>query len=352
MSVESAISRLKETKIVHRNWQSALSKAFATLSMASPGDVVCITGPSRAGKTKLISELSTLLCGEVDFESTGLIPAVVVDAENTGPHGKFATKAFTLRMLQAVKHPMYGFTGSDIHEDCTQSKAERATESTLRVALENAFLHRKTRFLFIDEAQHVKYVSKGAIGGYAVLDSWKCMAKSSGLVLVVVGAYPILQVVGNSPHLIGRKSQIHFPRYYSNEEDLTEFARILSSYDRMVSEFADGPVLSESIDILYQGSLGCIGLLRQWIIRSAALCIASDTKLSRKTLIDEMLSKADLQAISAEIYEGETMLTAPEYQPPSRKSLVSAAPTNGRKGVPFQRNPKRYPPGNRTSGGK
>ena len=94
-------------KINHRNWREVYSKAYAMLTMASPGEVVCIVGPSRIGKSKLVRELVKDLSGGNDFELTGMLPVVSVNAVNTGPNRTFNTKSFTLRMLDAVKNPIY-----------------------------------------------------------------------------------------------------------------------------------------------------------------------------------------------------------------------------------------------------
>lgn len=63
--------------IPHRNWQRALYDAFAILISASPGEVICITGPSRAGKSLLIRRLIDLLFGKSRFDEAGLMPTVV-----------------------------------------------------------------------------------------------------------------------------------------------------------------------------------------------------------------------------------------------------------------------------------
>ncbi|MCC1498007.1 AAA family ATPase [Alcanivorax sp. 1008] len=354
MSVDAAVSKIKSTKVTHRNWEEAINSAFYKLTYSEPGDVICITGPSRAGKTRLIGELARLLGGGLGDDESGIMRCVTVDAENTGPHGKFSTKAFTLKMLKAVRHPIYGGIGDDLNQDYSRSKAERATEGTLRSALESAFLNRKSRFLFIDEAQHVRYTSKDAMGAYAVLDSWKCMAKASGITLVIVGAYPILEVIGKSPHLIGRKSQIHLPRYQDNAEDFQQFRRILQFYANLIGEAAEEGVLIELEDMLYDGSLGCIGLLQQWLIRAAAQSCAKGFRISRASLEHEMLSEADLVSIAQEIRLGESILKLPDYKyvkdlngdpggNPKNPRKVKA-----RKSKPFQRNPKRFKPGNRT----
>ncbi len=125
-----------EIKIAHRNWQVALSQAFALLVSVTPGEVVCITGASRSGKSKLIEELCALLCGDNRFSETGLLPVVVVEAVNTGPNGTFSTKSFTQRMLEAVNHPILSMSQMEVDDPFTYQKMDRSTEGALRAALE------------------------------------------------------------------------------------------------------------------------------------------------------------------------------------------------------------------------
>lgn len=352
----ASVERLNNLKISHRNWKSALSESFTLLTMASPGDVIAITGPSRAGKSRLISELSGLLVEPGSFEKHGHLPVVVVNAVNSGPNGTFSTKAFTLRMLDAVRHPTLSTGGSHFDIDPTAMKVHRATEASLRLALERAFRARKTRYLFIDEAQHAKYASKTAQGSYAILDSWKCLAHDAGLILVIVGAYPVLQILQKSPHLLGRKSQVHLPRYYATEADLREFGAIVATYLRALQLQDEFPAAMTHLEILYQGSFGCIGLLRKWLIEAVALSAARDVPVSIDLLREARPSKSDLEKIASEIREGEAYFSfdmeVGRDRAPSSRPSTSDSTAKKRVGKPFQKKPRRLKPENRTTGEK
>jgi energy-coupling factor transporter ATP-binding protein EcfA2 len=341
-----------DVAIPHRNWQRALSDSFAVLNCASPGEVVCITGPSRAGKSLLISRLSGMLSGNNNFEETGLLPAVVVEAVNSGTHGGFATKAFTQRMLQAVKHPLFTMMGQGLDDLLAMQKMDRSTEATLRMALEQAFIARSTRYLFIDEAQHVKYASKNALAAFAVMDSWKCLAQSTGLVIVFVGAYPILDVIKNSPHLLGRNHQVHFPRYYANKDDILAFGQLLNFYSELVCLDDQINSLNDLAELMYGGSLGCIGLLKAWLKRTDAIATMRSIPITEELLTQTRLTDSDLLAIRKEIQAGEKLL---ERQPISKPYVARTVKPNHEVKVtpkkrkkPFQRNPVRHKSGNRT----
>ncbi len=339
--------------ISHRNWKKVLAHAFAVLSCASPGEVVCIVGPSRAGKTLLIFRLIAMLCGENKFNETGMLPAIVVEAVNTGPHGSFSTKAFIQRMLEAVKHPLFSMKGHDIDDMLSMQKMDRSTEATLRVALENALCLRSTRYVFIDEAQHVKYASKDTRAAFAVMDSWKCLAQTTGLVIVFVGAYPILDVIKHSPHLLGRKHQIHFPRYYANKDDILAFGQLLSHYSSIINLDSSVNSLNDVGELMYSGSLGCIGLLKAWLKHADALASIEGIPINEKLLIETRLSDADIAAIRQEIETGEALL---KKKPVGQRRVTQkdvldskGAKATKQRNKPFQRKPKRHPSSNRTT---
>lgn len=338
--------------IPHRNWQRALTEAFCILSCASPGEVVCIVGPSRAGKSLLICRLIQMLFGECRYEETGQLLAVVVDASNTGPHGTFSTKAFTQRMLNAVKHPLFSTKGQDLDDNLAMQKMDRTTEATLRIALEQALIARGTQVLFIDEAQHVKYVSKDAQAAYSVMDSWKCLAQAARLVIVFVGAYPILDVISNSPHLVGRKHQIHFPRYRANEEDILAFGQLLQKYSELIELDSSLESLVDIAELMHEGSLGCVGLLKAWVKRADAIAVVHGTPVNEKLLRDTRLPDIDVNSIRKEIITGEHSLSVTsgsEKVNATKRSDAEPVPPK-KSGKSFQKKPTREASGNRTKG--
>jgi len=341
-------SNIFDFRIAHRNWQEAVASLFALLTAASPGEVVVVAGPSRCGKTRLIDHVCDLLFPDESTFSGGKMPYVIVDAVNAGPNGSFSTKSFTLRMLAAVKHPFYSLDNAEPEQmsEYKLLKMDRSTESSLRIALERAFIIRGVLYLFIDEAQHANYATKGAMGAHAVLDSWKCFAKSTQVVLVIVGAYPILNILQNSPHMLGRKHQVHLPRYYSTEADVKEFIGILDAYEAKLHIQGIKSELRKHVKLLYGGSLGCIGLLRAWLMRAHAYAQIHDNNISEKLLLSTKLPDSDLREIAIEIEHGEQILNEDRPVWEIKKPKASVNDIKQKK-KPFQRNPRRESEGNR-----
>lgn len=348
-----SINPICDMKIGHRNWEEALATGFSLLVSVPPGEVVCITGPSRAGKTRLVLELVRLLVGEGSASEAGLMPILVVEAINDGPHGAFSTKSFIIRMLDALRHPIYCSNSESMEEAFEQRKAHQATEAVLRRALEKALRARGVKYLFIDEAQHARFVSKDAMGAYAVMDSWKCLAQSVGLVLVIVGAYPILQIIRNSPHLVGRKHQVHLPRYRFERSDLTEFAAILAAYQSRLDLCPSVGDLVQHVLYFHDGTAGCIGLLRAWLLRAQAMATALGNRLSINSFKRSRLSDDDLLAIEREIREGELLLNSKskDDKPRREEGHNEKPPRVSGMPKPFQKKPIRRKPGHRTDEG-
>lgn len=350
------IEIIKKKSIAHRNWRFALNDAFALLITSAMGEVICITGPSRAGKSRLIQALIKLIVGDIRLSDTENQVVVNILATNCSVGGLFSTKAFTIRALEAVRHPIYGIVHDDVEKEIKRLRLlERTPESVLRPALESALKIRKARYIFIDEAQHIEYAQRSLKGAEAILQSWKCLAQSTNTTLILVGAYPILELLKLCPHMLGRKHQIHLPRYGYKKNDLLAFTEIVDAYNAHVVLPKNVSSLEDWNEVLYEGSLGCIGLLEGWLRDALAHVISYGNdeltlehfKLTRRPLSEE-------REIADEIVEGEAFLEKSDSELRDENYTIDPAPESSssptpkkRKGKPFQRNPKRYKIGGR-----
>ena len=340
-----ALNKVKQACIPHKHWENARAEAFSSLIACSPGEVLCITGPSRAGKSRLILELERLMIGDKAHVPEGEMPIVKLLATNCSVAGRFSTKSFTLRGLEGVEHPFYGVQSDDGWDIHPFKRLERTPEGVLRSALEKSLRNRKTKYLFIDEAQHVQYTLGDGKGSAAVLDSWKCLAEATGVVLVLVGAYPLLDVTRKCTHLLGRMQQVHLPRYQNTPEDIASFIQILDAYSQVVKLPNRIKSLREWHQMLYEGSFGCIGLLDSWLRKAIALADAKRAPcLTKEYLFATRRPYQDMAQIAFEIIEGEKAIQqGAERQDKNAEKLVKKCRKTGkRKGKPFQKNPRRY----------
>ena len=294
-----------DIKIKHRNWDEALNMLFALLLSTSSGEVICITGPARTGKTRMIEELIKLLCGPESVRNSAYMNSAYVLVDNDGNNGRFTTKSFIWDALVAIKHPE--FCALQDTENITR-KFDRSSEAAMKKAFISGAKQRKLKYLFFDEVQHVNYVGKGIEAPHMVLDSWKNMAKQAKVVLVLAGAYPMLDALRNSPHLIGRQYKVNLPRYYETELDLNEYATIIDQYMKHLPREVIGDNLVEHTVYLHQYSYGCIGILRRWLLHAAVWADLHRTRIDLNVLEQTRSTNDDLLSIGNEIVAGEEIL--------------------------------------------
>lgn len=342
-----------DSTIKHCNYQNALMDLYSYMLIAEPGEMIVLTGPSRAGKSKVVSDVLEIMCqnDKNDREHGRITPAIRVNASNTGRHGSFDTKEFVFRMLDQMGHVFYSATGPRKNDTQFLIDKYRATSETgMRIALERALIARGVRFIIIDEAQHAAYVSQHAAGGYRVLDSWKTLASDTGTVLIVVGAYPVLDILNRSPHMLGRKHQVHLPRYRLDAQDIKEFTKIVARYESLMEGVPRG-FLKENVRDLHSNSLGCIGLLRAWLARFYATSVVrEDGVISKENLMKLRIEKSSLQQIEQEIAQGELLLGGGglDSSADAGRAAISGGHAKSTSGRPFQKKPRRIKKGSRS----
>ncbi|PPU22504.1 AAA family ATPase [Xanthomonas arboricola] len=232
-------------------------RLFTQLSMGAPGSVVLLVGPTRVGKSRLVQDVSVHLVEQPTNDDTH--PIIVVEAATTNG-GRFSMKHFTIRALQALRHPIFGELGFVIRQ--------KESETYLRIRLEQAIVHRQTRYLFIDEAHHLLRTSRSGLAA-GVLDSLKCLANTTGVILLLAGGYELFTAGLSSPHLNGRMRVIEFARYRDDGLDDLNFLGIFKGLDEYLP-WKKGQSLIVHSKYMKAGSLGCLGLLLAWI--NAAMC--------------------------------------------------------------------------------
>jgi hypothetical protein len=256
-----------------------------------------------------------------------MIPLVRVEAATTN-QAKFSTKHFTLRLLEELADPV-STIGNGI------SLRYRQSETHLRIQLERCLRYRQTRFLIVDEAQHLLRTTSGVRPG-EVIDTLKSLANEVGLTIVLMGGYELLGACIDSPHLNGRLTIIDFPPYGEDELSIREFDRVLLALGELLPIGDD--FLTKNREFLYRGCLGCVGLLIGWAIKAIAELKSNSQRELRIEHFKATRYAVQNQAIADEIAFGAELLGR---SCPSCESAQSKRQSAVRKGRPFVRRPGR-----------
>lgn len=147
------------------------------------------------------------------------------------------------------------------------SKAlDQSTADALRRSTEEYLRRRKTKLLIIDEAQHMLLV-----GGQQRLEcQFECLKSltiETGVTILLVGTYRLLEILDQSGQLTRRSQVINFPRYdMRKKDDRNHFKQVLKHCEHELSKYVPTR-LEEHADYFYTKSAGCIGILKDWLCR-------------------------------------------------------------------------------------
>lgn len=344
-----AASALNALRLDHARYVSVRTRLERALIMANPGEVIVLCGPSRVGKTRCTHDVMASFTGKRK-PGDERMPFVYVEVANEGHGALLRTKDFVADCLRAVSHPIYSAdTLGTMSPEAFDSFLHRTTEATLKNALERSLRARSTQVLAFDEAQHIKHVHGGSHAAARILDSWKCLASKGQIKLILSGSFELLDYVRLSPHLLGRLELISFDRYRPDDaSDVRAWEQILITLDGYLRFASRNGSLREWNDLLYNGSLGCIGLLLKWIRRAlASLRPGRDQFITRECLLATAFSKVEIAEIAEEIRRGESAMKS-WLASPAQVEKPQAKSSQKSPRVPFRRKSRRLPLGGRT----
>jgi hypothetical protein len=162
--------------------------------------------------------------------------------------------------------------------------------------------------VLIDEAQHLARMGSGRRLSDQ-LDVIKSLANRTKTVHVLIGTYELLAFRNLSAQLSRRSIDIHFPRYRAdNPNDLKTFRTIVKSFEQQLP-LSQPPDLLNEWEYLYERSIGCVGILKDWLVRVlVSVSRRKSDSLTRKDLEAHAPGVAQCDKMLSEAIEGETSL--------------------------------------------
>jgi hypothetical protein len=285
---------------------------------------VLLYGPSGVGKTTMIHQITRRLNGTTTARSNGsLAPVPLLLLETRPPDGGAFNRADYYRTaLKLLGEPFYERRLLvDIDTEQAWEKKGRSRTKTaqfndspeLRQAMEETMGRRGVRAVILDEAQHLMKIGSGASGGKLLdqLDWIKSMTNVTGVLHILIGTYELLNLRNLSGQASRRGLDIHFPRYlFQHEQDRQDFQGVFLALLKQVPLQVEIRALMEYWFYFYERSIGCVGVLKDWLIRAvaAALHDGGDT-LTLERLQDHALSLAQCERMAIEAVEGEQKLS-------------------------------------------
>jgi energy-coupling factor transporter ATP-binding protein EcfA2 len=351
--------------MAHPRLVAARDQLLDAIDGAAPGSLLLVLGPTGVGKTTLRKKVEDLLTRQMTHtmaSDRGRLP--YVSLEVTPPlTGRFRWRDYFIRLLAAMNEPLIN---SKIGRNwrCTPSMSDTTTSilgsMDLGYAAEQALRYRRPPVVFVDEAQHLARIASGRRLSDQ-LDVIKSIANRTQTVHVLLGTYELLAFRNLSAQLSRRSIDLHFQRYRADSaEDRQVFKSILLTFQKQLPFHESKTDLMLIWEFLYERSVGCVGILKEWLMRACIRSIKHGAvSLSHEDLERTALSISQCEKILAESREGETSLSDNEDSRLRLRTLmgidahslrsaqdepVPAPPYRHRKnGRPGKRNPRRDP---------
>lgn len=324
-------------RLAHPRLLEATDRVMRTIEEPAGASFIFIYGPTGIGKTTLRKKVEQSLKDQalpiLEIDRCH-IPVVSIEALGT-ESTQFNWKEYFTRSLKALEEPLieykvnYDIRGIHRNTQGGFTIEPKVTAPELRRALENCLKYRRPKAFLIDEAQHMQKMASGR-RLQDNMDCLKSLANLTGVIHVLFGTYELLLFRNLSAQLSRRTIDVHFPRYqFNNDQDLEIFKNVLFTFLEHL------PVEEESnlinyVDYCYAGSLGCVGILKDWLVRAFKIVLKEKSKtLKIKHLEQSVLSVAQRQKMLKDIQEGEKELTDSADK---RQQLYTAL---GMSGEPF-----------------
>jgi energy-coupling factor transporter ATP-binding protein EcfA2 len=309
---EARLGYFKSFTIAHPLLKEADAALKQAIQEPAGWSLIFVYGPTGVGKTTLRRRVEKHLkesMMEVLRQDPGLVPVASMEAA-APDSSQFSWKDYYRRALIALDEPLIDrkltcqVRGSFRDARDTFGRAltdPRAAGLEIRLALESALIHRRPAAFFIDEAQHLAKMKSGR-KLQDQLDSIKSLASLANTVHVLVGTYELLPFRNLSAQLSRRSIDIHFPRY---------------------------PDLLPHLEYCYERSIGCVGLVKDWLTRALALAMNQNANaVNVRTLEKTAWSLDQSERMARETVDGESDVSEKEEKRDRLRHLLRLGTTS------------------------
>lgn len=314
-SIPKRVAYFEDYKVNHPKLKELFKSVMNSINKPGGTSIIIIIGPTGVGKTTLRLQIERKLIEKALpqlEEDRGKIPVIGIEAV-APKSGNFNWKDYYTRALIALEEPLIQHKISfdyDIPEIRRNNQGnillkQSIATNKLRQALEKALIHRRPNIFFIDEAHHLSKMSSGK-KLEDQMDCIKSIANMTNVLHGLFGTYQMNVMHDLNSELSRRTKNIHFPRYkLDNAKDLKAFQSIVFTFQKQLPLNVE-PDLVERWDYLYERSLGCVGILKDWLTRSLGYALEQeDNTITEKHLKKQAMSVAQCGKIINEILEGE-----------------------------------------------
>lgn len=275
--------------------------------------LIFVVGPTGVGKSTFLARLEQRLIEqamarmEVDPSHR---PVVNIQAKVPASRD-FRWGIFYTQGLLALQEPLLNYKVNPHASEAFERRRSvtprmmTGDADVLRLSWEQAVAHCHPAAILIDEAQHMGQAARNE-KLLERLEHLKCLAISTNTVHILVGTYKLLAFRDLNAQLARRSIDIHFPRYQVMEKnERRAFKNVLLAFQRHLP-LEEMPDLVSQWESCYTYTAGCVGLLKEWLMKALGEALSTGAKTISPTLLAHHApSPARCDQMITEIEEGE-----------------------------------------------
>lgn len=308
--------------VVHRLLKQAYEEFLDAVNNPGGASLILLFGPTGVGKTTLLAQVMKIIFEQnqaLMMQNRAYLPIAGVEARSPDS-GSFDWKDYYKSVLIAVSEPFADYkvrtSSSRVYGIGSEQKIVKVKPNlaNLRADVEHIFKQRQLIVFLVDEAQRFAKISSGR-KQQDQMDAIQSMASYTQTRHGLFGTYELLQLRNLSGQLSRRSIDIHFPRYKSdNAEDIKDFQRVLKSFS-VALPIPETPDLEKRWDYFYERSIGCVGIVKDWLTQSLRKALSeSSNSLKDKYIQAYAPSVSKSVRMLTEAIEGENILLESESQ--------------------------------------
>lgn len=319
-SKEERLAYFKAYTLAHPHLSQADTAVWDAIREPAGKLLIFVFGPTGVGKTTLLEHIEKRLMEQALSrmrEDHGHLPVVRLNAMAPSAR-QFKWPDFYARALMRVAEPLIDYK-IDYHAliPVFNDKLNRhvtprsgGDAAALQRSWEQVIKHRQPVAILIDEAQHFGKVAKGS-SLFEHLEHLKSLAVETQTVHVLAGTYDLPILRNLNAQLSRRSIDVHFPRYdATKKEDRQAFQQVLLTFQRHLP-LEEPPDLIHQWKYCYARSVGCVGILKDWLTKALDEALESNEKTLSLALLERHAISADrCDQMISDIEEGEKRMAA------------------------------------------
>ena len=294
---------------------------------------VLLCGPGGVGKSKVLTVVAERFAKE---EADRFVVPILLLEPTPPDQGPYLRLDFYWQIIDALKeHLLVKELLGDIAHLMDTPKATRSKLGVIdwlkvRRVVEQALSRAQVKAVFMDEG-HRLMQGDGSHSVDEQLEWLKSLSNRTHVLFVLAGPYTLFGFRNTSGQLARRGRDIHFARYHvDDKEERTAFVAALKYLLERVPLNVDLNVLLVRWRWWASGCVGCVGILRDWLVDAvAATLIQQGTSLTEDMLTRTMPHPAGRLSLEMEARAGERKIAMHDSESAKQFQALLKKPANG-----------------------